>query len=412
MAINASSASAVTEQHATVRAISSEELSLTLDTRNVVFENDRTGRLMTEHITVTGSTNYKWGYHISFSIYGEHNNLQHIFDDNSYIPSITSSASEATFPSLGWGFSTNHGAIFNQIPMDATEIFATGVAGTYSHDFILGMKVADEVSSGRYENDLVFTIVSDSSYHGADSITYMQEMDSYICSASPENEQYQLIDKRDGKRYWIAKLRDNNCWMTQNLDLDLSSSITLTPDDTDITYNWTPKNSTIKKVTSESQWVENMYEPISMDLGNHYYSDRSDDEHYGYCEDLFNNCPNFSSTPFPKNGTHGHYGNYYNWTAAIARNDTTDMPFNYTNNSESYRVEESSICPKGWELTEKLHNGFTDGKKAIETMLSIYSYDEISPFYPPYGGLSAFQDVSVPKNHRRVDSRFVRCVAK
>ena len=34
----------------------------------------------------------------------------------------------------------------------------------------------------------------------------------------------QLRDNRDNKYYWVAKLADGNCWMTQNLDLDIPAA--------------------------------------------------------------------------------------------------------------------------------------------------------------------------------------------
>lgn len=51
-----------------------------------------------------------------------------------------------------------------------------------------------------------------------------------------------LTDIRDGKTYWIAKMADGHCWMTQNLDLDLETvpnKVTaLTSENTDLNvYN-------------------------------------------------------------------------------------------------------------------------------------------------------------------------------
>ena len=53
----------------------------------------------------------------------------------------------------------------------------------------------------------------------------MQEMTSSICENSPQLATKQLRDIRDGKYYWVTKLADGNCWMTQNLDLDLNYSL-------------------------------------------------------------------------------------------------------------------------------------------------------------------------------------------
>ena len=47
---------------------------------------------------------------------------------------------------------------------------------------------------------------------------------------------FALKDARDGKRYLVRRLADGNCWMVQNLDLELYASMTLTNKDTDIDY--------------------------------------------------------------------------------------------------------------------------------------------------------------------------------
>ena len=49
----------------------------------------------------------------------------------------------------------------------------------------------------------------------------MQDMTTEICTNSALNESKQLTDTRDSKRYQVTKLKDGNCWMTQNLDYDI-----------------------------------------------------------------------------------------------------------------------------------------------------------------------------------------------
>ncbi|MBR1796383.1 hypothetical protein IJ765_04010, partial [Candidatus Saccharibacteria bacterium] len=55
-----------------------------------------------------------------------------------------------------------------------------------------------------------------------------------------------LRDVRDNKWYLIRKLADGNCWMVQNLDLDLSTEVALTSETSDInsTSSWTPSEDT------------------------------------------------------------------------------------------------------------------------------------------------------------------------
>ena len=140
----------------------------------------------------------------------------------------------------------------------------------------------------------------------------VQTMQNFSCSSLGTNQQIQLQDSRDQKMYWVGKLPDGNCWMTQNLDLDLSTSKTLTSADTNIPSNWTPRTSTTTGSFSG-------YDSDSGDTGK---SHNPGDVHY---EDT--------------SGTDQHYhvGNYYQWSAATA---------GYTGTSQSTQ----SICPKGWTL--------------------------------------------------------------
>jgi len=52
-------------------------------------------------------------------------------------------------------------------------------------------------------------------------ITTMQEMTSSICKSAKENDSATLRDTRDNKTYKVTKLKDGNCWMTQNIDYDI-----------------------------------------------------------------------------------------------------------------------------------------------------------------------------------------------
>ena len=142
-------------------------------------------------------------------------------------------------------------------------------------------------------------------------VEYMQGFTNDICSDMIQGEQLQLIDIRDGKKYWVGKLTDNNCWMTQNLDLDLSNSTTLKSNETDIPSDWTPSASTTTSTSGFSSDTGKSYDP-----GNKYYENTSGtDQHY-------------------------HVGNYYQYSAATA---------GYTGTSGTYSSQQS-ICPVGWKL--------------------------------------------------------------
>ncbi|MBP5675297.1 InlB B-repeat-containing protein [Candidatus Saccharibacteria bacterium] len=173
----------------------------------------------------------------------------------------------------------------------------------------------------------------------------MQDMTSSLCSFVPtattndNNEEIQLVDTRDGKTYWVSKLKDGKCWMTQNLDLDLNTTKTLTPNDTNITANWTPSTNIIAANQIETWRVVND-RADSFNPGDWYYQEGSSAPTvHNYLTNGAN--ANFSATPFAANGTHTHIGNFYNFQAFTAIHNSTSLQ----NGTSS-----TSICPKGWTL--------------------------------------------------------------
>ena len=69
---------------------------------------------------------------------------------------------------------------------------------------------------------------------------------------------FALKDTRDGKRYVVRRMGDGNCWMAQNLDLDLFNGMTLSAGDTNINEDWIlSESSTLgeaKKGSTSSYW--------------------------------------------------------------------------------------------------------------------------------------------------------------
>ena len=179
----------------------------------------------------------------------------------------------------------------------------------------------------------------------------MQDMTSDICSKVEllnEASATQLVDIRDNKLYWVAKLEDGHCWITQNLDLDLTTYTNeqgqevmkpFTSNDTDLTdhsltgaysdgyaYNtntgattWTPERKTIDfQNTTVTGWAN--------DNNNPYSANKTDSTEVG----------------------HASLGNYYNWTAAIASNNSSSLTQSTLN--DTTKNPKNSICPKGWRL--------------------------------------------------------------
>lgn len=138
-------------------------------------------------------------------------------------------------------------------------------------------------------------------------ITEMQQITADICSNTSSGTTTTLKDTRDNNSYTITKLDDNNCWMTQNLRL--TGSRTLTPANSDVNANYilpTP----ITTLTASTFSTHNKSEL--------YYS----------------------------SGTLNTNGVYYSWYAAIAGTITSSVTTDGTNAT-------SSICPLGWKLPTK-----------------------------------------------------------
>jgi len=166
-------------------------------------------------------------------------------------------------------------------------------------------------------------------------VPYMQNFTASQCDSMAQGDQIQLVDSRDSKTYWVGKLPDGNCWMTQNLDFDLSTSITLVPNSTNIADDWTPIVSTATTISGYD--TANGDTGKSYDPGNVYY-EGTGSEHY-------------------------HVGNYYQWSAATA---------GYTDTGESTQ----SICPKGWKLPNQsqFQTLINSGLPLIAWTLPIFLY--------------------------------------
>ena len=204
----------------------------------------------------------------------------------------------------------------------------------------------------------------------------MQDMDTEICSMvvnTGASTATQLVDTRDSNLYWVAKLEDGKCWMTSNLDLSIGNTGPLNSNNTDISttasgsgiysagyteqdgvWTWTPVSTAITsntKITYPNNandptvspaWPTNNYTtPYSAEGGDTYY----------YTSNTTGNDTRYNSLQACKNASHTEdeckryfAGNYYNWSAAIASNNSTNI------GSTVGEIASNSICPKGWRL--------------------------------------------------------------
>ncbi|MBR2708855.1 hypothetical protein IKE98_00790 [Candidatus Saccharibacteria bacterium] len=191
--------------------------------------------------------------------------------------------------------------------------------------------------------------------------TMQDQTVSSLAAAMPnEGDSTILRDSRDGKMYIVGKLADGNYWMLQNLDHDIKTDGSVIYDNTttDIGWNgsgyssasWSPSAATYP--TGTTTWNGSNTNPESYDPGEQYWS--------GTLRD---------NTPVSTGSPYYHLGNYYNWTAAVAMND-----------SSSYKGPETdvnqSICPSGWTLPKVSNILYNAPSGSFRYLVSQYGWSD------------------------------------
>ena len=214
-----------------------------------------------------------------------------------------------------------------------------------------------------------------------------------------KNKQFTLVDSRDNKPYYVAKLADNNCWMTENLDYDIVAGETLTAETTDLgyatdkdkngepgVYQWTPNLSTYKNVSTWNNTRAGASGIDASEIGD-FISQSYDPGDYCWNGDIKSmvngyTFPNDNVVKCEKHKSvdnsdpHYHVGNYYSFTAAVAQNDSS-------NRQENDGSFSTSICPAGWQLPE--YSGNKSYKNLIDH--SDPSITTNTSAKPPFGNI-------------------------
>ena len=287
-------------------------------TSNVVLNLDPASNPYdSKELNITVGTNNQTGYVLTMSTANGSSNLVNVADNTKIIPTLSQAAGStpASLSDNTWGYKKDTG---NYIPFASTTILSNNTrTNEDSTTLTFAAKVDYTKPSGLYEQDLVFTATPNMVTY------YMQDLDPAVCSKDP----IEAIDLRDGNTYWVAELDDGNCWMLQNLQLGntlatTSGSMTLTPDDSNVSQNWTLTN----KIPSP---------------GNMPSTTITDDVS-GSNSAIYNNNA-FYCAP---DGTNQYKSCYYNWYTATAGSGTSNVTGKDTTGVD---VNES-ICPSGWVL--------------------------------------------------------------
>lgn len=151
-----------------------------------------------------------------------------------------------------WGYALNEVTLYQALPQDHQPIIHTESANTTeTYQLKIGAKIDTTLPAGIYQGGVIISaVVNPLTLITLSDLDYMQEMTTEFCDNTDPGITKSLIDKRDNRAYTVTKLKDNNCWMTDNLSYSLSSQETLTPTDSDVTNNWKPSLDTKTALTN------------------------------------------------------------------------------------------------------------------------------------------------------------------
>lgn len=336
-----------------------------------------------------------------------------------------------------WGYALTREAAtveteYRAIPGNGGEIVYTSDATSAGDEFYLnfGTAVDTKLPAGNYQNSVVVSVVANPvEISGFAQIYYMQEMTPGVCESAQVHERGQLVDVRDNKIYWVTKMKDGNCWMSQNLALNLTAGETLTSKYTDVTTDWVVPATTEGQVPPAYNDAEVNWLHRSWDLGDYVLATPEKAE---FCtaeggtnmgtsvlpgQTIGANCSDVQATlgwkmgyeatvgtwkgePAGLEGAAGivaadaqsqtydaHYslGNYYQFGAATAGSVSKDAVSKLEGGVAKYNDENSvsSICPKGWVLpkagTNLIDSYPAERDKSWYGLLKTYGYgvDEV-----------------------------------
>lgn len=307
--------------------------------------------------------------------------LTHVSEDD-FIPALTTNGVlVADFPVNYWGYSADNGETFGAIPAkdkSGVKILMTTNSAENKHkDILIGVRTNAEKTAGVYGNSILVTVVANNvpvsfedaykmagkvpvvgldTFYTDDDLYSMQDMSAEICNNVTVGEEMKVVDVRDNKTYWIGKLADGKCWMTQNLDLELSNSVTLskTTSDLNSVASWRPVRSSVAKGTlNSSNFVmstDSYNVPYSYDEDAYYFeTDSGTVETYNTLDDCV------AGGHAREKCEHYHSGNIYNWPAAVASNNISGI-------KNEGATAPDSICPKGWRLPRMTSTRNVNGK--------------------------------------------------
>ena len=153
------------------------------------------------------------------------------------------SVSEGDFGDNTWGYnivkSGDPVSTYRGMPTSAYQVQTGKENGKDNYDLVIGAKINTDLQADEYANSIMISVVANPiELTNMKQVSFMQDLTKSLCDASAVNDTTQMTDVRDGNVYWVTKLADGNCWMTQNLALDIDATKGLDASNTAIPENW------------------------------------------------------------------------------------------------------------------------------------------------------------------------------
>ena len=245
---------------------------------------------------------------------------------------------------------------------------AAGTTGESTVNSNYTVSISSTQAAGTYNGKVKYTLIHPNTNLPSE-MQFIQDLTLAECQTKATDNDYVVMDKRDGKTYTVRYLADNNCWMTQNLAIEPGTH--MTEADTNI---------------KPAQYNHDGYYA----LPGEGYDLRTDgaaasETSTGYCNGstgYTNACTHMADSQdiqdirnadtegvldYTNTYTTSNIGSWYNYAAATAGTIT---------GSSTTAVDTNNICPQGWTLPSDTQN------RALVTALS----GNYLSFNPLYGG--------------------------
>lgn len=363
------------------------------------------GDLAEKTIQIRVSTNNATGYELLISTANGQNALKTGDEGTAEILATAPNTARDAFLANTWGYKIDKATeekgedVFQPVPIERTAISSAEQAADDVYDFTVAAKVDSSLPSGQYRNTIMFSAVANpKASPDLAGITYMQEMTPEVCAKTAEGTEVRLVDSRDGNKYYVAKLKDGNCWMTQNLAFDLKEGEVLTTEESDLEGDWEvpantetaiPKAETVDR-TAVRSWNLGKIVAKNPTEGKQCSNVPNTQTILSYCGTYYQSVDGMddtykaSSTSSISGNTYdAHYliGNYYTWNAVTAETGKATDAINKkldATKPETFINAEGSICPKGWQLPVGGAKGYTPQafNKSFYALMLKYGYPE------------------------------------